>query len=82
MTIRFLQTTQSGTPGFPFLAGQVITIEGPIPASFRAALESGLAELVRDADDAAEDLAVEAPLPETAIVSRKRGRRGGHRNSE
>jgi hypothetical protein len=47
MTIRFLQTVDSLTPGFPFMAGQVITVEQP-PRELLAYLNDGRAEVLGD----------------------------------
>lgn len=56
MKIKFLQTTPSGTDGFPFQAGQVIEIAAPT-ASQLAWLDGVQAVVVKE-DDA----------PETAVV--------------
>ncbi len=59
MTIRFLQTARSGNPDYPFLAGQVITVDRPTPEML-AALGSGSAEAVKD-DGEPELATVRAP---------------------
>lgn len=49
MTIRFLQTVPSGVPGFPFQAGQVITVACP-PPELLALVDGVRAEAVRDTE--------------------------------
>jgi hypothetical protein len=70
MTIRFLQTVDSEIPGYPFTAGQVITVPAPSPRLIDL-LSAGLAEAVSDdCTERAEAPAAARPEP----VSR-RGRR-------
>ncbi len=47
MTLRFLQTTPSASPGFPFQPGQVITVDRPTP-EMRQWLKAGFAEVVKE----------------------------------
>ena len=47
MTIRFLEPVDSGRPEFPFLPGQVITVDVPT-AEMLAGLNSGRAEVLGD----------------------------------
>ena len=68
MRIRFLQTTQSGVPGYPFLAGQII--ENPT-ADLLGYVDGVHAEVLRAPD---EEMAV-VPEGEMAVVrARKPGR--------
>ena len=70
MKIRFLQTTPSDNPEYPFMAGQVITVAQPTPSLLRL-IDDEHAEIVRE--DAIER-AVVAPDP-TPEPLRKKGRR-------
>ena len=69
MTIRFLQTTPSEHPDYPFMAGQIIEVAAPSP--FLLGLLDGVHAEALKADD---ERAVEEPesIPEPV---RKRGRR-------
>lgn len=68
MQIRFLHTTESAAPGYPFQAGQVITLT-KLTAEARRWIADGLAELVRE-DGEVPTL----PAIERAVTTRK-GRR-------
>jgi hypothetical protein len=67
MVLRFLMTTASQAPGYPFMAGQEITVSD-LTAEMRQWVADGRAEIVSDVPE----LATLAPH-EQAIV--KRGRR-------
>jgi hypothetical protein len=68
MTIRFLQTVQSGNPEFPFVAGQLISTTAPSP--FLLDLLDGVrAEVVKDEDERAVAPETEQPEP---VKRRKR----------
>ena len=69
MTIRFLQTCQSGIPDFPFQAGQVIHVTDP-PGSLLALCDGIRAEIVK----ADEERAV-APEPSQPEPVKSRGRK-------
>jgi hypothetical protein len=63
VTIRFLQTTPSDNPEYPFQAGQIISVDQP--SEFLLGLLDGVrAEAVRSADE-----------PELAVVRAPVGRR-------
>ena len=47
MTIRFLETVDSGTPSFPFMPGQVISVAVPTEQML-ASLREGRAEVLGD----------------------------------
>jgi hypothetical protein len=74
MLIRFLQTTASENPEYPFHAGQVISVACPSP--FLLSLLDGVrAEAVRtQPDDLATAPAYERPEP----TRRRRGRHAKH----
>lgn len=59
MTIRFLETVDSGTPSFPFMPGQVISVAVP-SEQMLASLRDGRAEVLGDI------------TPEQATVSKPR----------
>jgi hypothetical protein len=75
MTIRFLQTTPSGNPAFPFLAGQVIHVDHPSP-ELLACLDGVRAEAVKDNEPEYAIAAAPVSLPEefAAVPVKKRGR--------
>lgn len=74
MQIRFLQTTPSEHPDFPFQAGQVITI--PAPSRFFLDLLDGVrAEVVRDAGD---ELATVDVAERAVVRPRRKPRRAAH----
>lgn len=52
MTIRFLETTPSAHPDYPFQAGQVIRLPRMTP-TLRAWLKEGKAELVKETSETA-----------------------------
>jgi hypothetical protein len=52
MTIRFLRTTASESPDYPFQAGQTIAV-AKLTAEMRAWLKNGDAEVVKDAPELA-----------------------------
>lgn len=58
MRIKFLQTTPSRAPEYPFRAGQTIEVAGLTP-EVRAWLESGLVEVLKDEPEAATVAAAE-----------------------
>lgn len=72
MTIRFLQTCDSGVPDFPFQAGQVIHVTDP--SGFLLALCDGVrAEVVKDdATECAVAPVNERPEPTVKMSKRKR----------
>ena len=70
MRLKFLQTTTSDNPNFPFQAGQVVDVADLSP-SMRAALETGSAVLV--SDPGPEAAVVSAP--ERAVLPRAKGRK-------
>jgi hypothetical protein len=59
MKIKFLQTTPSGTEGFPFQAGQVIDVAEPTEAQL--AWLDGVQAVVVKEDDAPETATVRDP---------------------
>jgi hypothetical protein len=75
MTIRFLQTVESENPGFPFMAGQVITV--PAPSPYLLSLLDGVRAEVVPTDDTERAVvpALEQPEPVTVKGRRTRGRR-------
>ncbi len=68
MTLRFLQTTPSASPDFPFQAGQVVKDLPRLSPEMRQWIRDGVAELIRDEEPIE---AVVVPALEHA-VSRKR----------
>lgn len=48
MTIRFLQTSPSGHPEYPFAAGQIIHVDDPTP--YLELLDGVRAEVVQDTE--------------------------------
>lgn len=66
MHLRFLQTTPSAHPEFPFQPGQVIHLVRLTP-ELRQWIATGHAEIVRDEPETAVD-----EQRETAIVGKKR----------
>ena len=70
MTIRFLQTTASENPDFPFQPGQVVTVACPTPFLLDA-IARGEAEVVKT-DETERAI---APEPETAEPVTQKGRR-------
>jgi len=52
MTIRFLDMTESSSPGFPFVPGQIIYLAGITP-QVQGWIASGQAEVVNDEPEAA-----------------------------
>jgi len=68
MTIRFLQTTPSAKPGFPFQPGQVITLTG-MTREARQWLKDGRVEVVKEVPEAAV-----AGVSERAVMPRAKGR--------
>ena len=73
MTIRFLQTTQSETPEFPFMAGQIIHVSAPSP--YLLSLLDGVRAEAVVTDETERAVAVELHQPEPV---RKKGRRARH----
>lgn len=71
MHIRFLETVESERPGFPFTAGQIISVATPTKQML-AWLRSSRAVVLRQEND--EELAV-APEPVEVAVLTKRGPR-------
>lgn len=74
MKIRFLQTTESGQPGFPFRAGQVIDVPR-LTSEMRAWLTVpaggiALAEVLKDEPEAAV-----MPPEERAVLPVAKGKR-------
>jgi hypothetical protein len=76
MKIRFLRTTASASPGYPFQAGQVIDVADPTPQMLawleRQADGSQIAEVVRESDG--ERAVIETG--ERAVTVSQSGRRG------
>jgi len=68
--IRFLELTPSDAPGFPFVAGQVISLPR-LTSAAREWIKSGRAVVLPEPGDEA---AVMGAAPETAVLSRPRGR--------
>lgn len=72
MQIRFLQTTDSGTPGFPFEAGQVIDVAEP--SDYLLSLLDGVrAEAIR------QDGTLEQAIAGPRERARRRGVSHAHR---
>lgn len=69
MTIRFLQTCESGHPDFPFQAGQVIHVTDP-PGFLLALCDGVRAEIVKDEDERAV-----APEPQQPEPVKTKGRK-------
>lgn len=69
MTIRFLQTLDSGVPNYPFMAGQIVRVAQPTP-SMLAYLQRGYAEAVKD--DEPEFAVVRAAAPSKRKAKRRR----------
>ncbi len=70
MQIRFLQTTQSDRPEFPFQAGQVINLPS-LTTEARGWLMTGMAVLVK----APVETAVEESREHAVVGGPKKGRR-------
>jgi hypothetical protein len=70
MRLKFLQTTPSDNPNFPFQAGQVVDVDELSP-SMRAAIASGAAVLVFAPGPEAAVVA----LSERAVLPRAKGRK-------
>lgn len=66
MRVRFLHTTPSSSPEFPFQAGQIIPVEG-LTKAVKRWIESGFAEVVREEPELAT-----MRVPERAV---SRGRK-------
>jgi hypothetical protein len=67
--IKFLHTTPSENPAFPFQAGQVIEVPALTP-SMRAAIEEHQAVLLSEPPEAAVQ-----EMPERAVMPRAKGRK-------
>ena len=67
MRVRFLQTTPSSNPAFPFQAGQIIQVERLTP-ELRGWIKASHAEVLREVDEAAmlEPAGERATLPAAA----------------
>lgn len=68
MTLRFVRTTASGRPDFPFQAGQIIHVE-KLTAEMRVWLRDGAAELLKEEPEAAV-----LGMTERAVEPRAKGR--------
>jgi hypothetical protein len=72
MRIRFLQTTRSENPNFPFQAGQVIDV--PAPSPFLLSLLDGVrAEVIKDTEP---EYAVARAVNTVKRVTRRRKLQG------
>jgi hypothetical protein len=71
MRLRFLQTTSSASPGFPFQAGQIIAVPR-LTSEHKRWIASGHAELVKEPSETA--VAVDA---ERAVTEEPRKRARG-----
>lgn len=69
MTIRFLMTTASQSPAYPFQAGQVIHLSSLTP-DLKRWITEGRAELVRE--EAAETAMIDIHVDRPARSTRKR----------
>lgn len=76
MRLKFRDTAPSATPGFPFLAGQIVDVAELSP-EMQAAIEEGKAELLQD--DEPEE-AVTVPAPERAVTRKAKHARGVDEN--
>jgi len=69
MQIRFLQTCPSESPGFPFVAGQTITVSNP--SDFLLSMLDGVRAVIIRSDETERAV---APTDEQPEPKRKRGR--------
>jgi len=67
MILRFLRTTPSASPDFPFQPGQRIQVT-KLTAEMRAWIKDGSAEIVREAPTESTD----EPDPERAVTQKGR----------
>jgi hypothetical protein len=72
MRVKFLQTTPSDNPDFPFQAGQVIDITS-VTAPIRAALKTGSAVILANPEDL---VTATAEASERAVLPRPTRRKG------
>lgn len=76
MKIRFLETWPSSNPDYPFMPGQIVTVDAPTQ-EMRQALQGGSAEVVRAE---APELAV-VGTGEQAVTRQSKKRQREHRDA-